>query len=161
VFGTYQTTYAAEYDTIVDAAVDNDLTTLVELVTSAGLAGALSDTGADLTVFAPTNNAFNKIPRVLFRAIENDPSILVEILKYHVAPVNLMAEDVVMMDTIETLQGEDISVRTVGNNVFLNTNAKVIAPDVETGNGTVHVINRVLIPWKEILPDILRALGHR
>ena len=61
------------------------------------------------------------------------------------------------IDTL--LEDNEISVRTPGKNVFLNA-SKVTATDIETGNGTVHLINRVLVPWSEILPDVRDALRH-
>ena len=156
IFGVHQTTHAA--NVVQTAQSVDDLSTLVELVVAADLAETLATT-EDITVFAPTNKAFEKMPRALSRAIENDPSILTAILTYHVAPERLMAADVVEMRSIETLQGSDIRVRTPANQVFLN-NAKVIAIDTETDNGVVHLIDNVLIPWKDIMGDVISALRH-
>ena len=109
-----------------------------------------------ITVFAPTNDAFEKLPRIVNRAIEADPSILTKILTYHVAPTNLEAADVVSMSRIETLQGGDIRVRTIGDKVYLNF-SKVTATDIETDNATVHLIDRVLF-YPGALRDVVRAL---
>jgi uncharacterized surface protein with fasciclin (FAS1) repeats len=157
LFGVAQTTHAQN---VVETAQGvDDLSTLVELVVSADLADTLSN-AEDITVFAPTNDAFEKLPNVLFRAIENDPDILVSILTYHVAPERLRAEDVIETRRIGTLQGTDIIVRTPGNNVFLNS-SQVTATDIETDNATVHTINKVLIPWRDILRDVIQALRHK
>lgn len=150
---------SVEAANVVETAQGVDsLSTLVELVVAADLAGTLA--GAEnITVFAPTNDAFEKLPRVLTRAIERNPDILVSILTYHVAGDRLRAADVVGMRSIPTLEGSSINVRTAGNNVFLN-NAKITAVDIETDNATVHTINRVLIPWHSILRDVIAALRH-
>ena len=153
---------AVQAANVVEVAKDDDnLSTLVELVIAADLVSTLA--GADdITVFAPTNDAFNKLPRALTRAIQNDESgkILTSILTYHVAPSRLSSSDVVGMRSIPTLlEGSNINVRTAGSNVFLN-NARITAVDIETSNATVHTINNVLIPWHSILRDVIAALRH-
>ena len=145
-------------DVVTAADTIDELSTLVALVGAAGLAGTLAD-AEDITVFAPTNDAFEKLPRALLRAIERDSSILVSILTYHVADERLRAADVVSMNRIGTLEGSNINVRTAGSNVFLN-NARITAVDIETSNATVHTINNVLIPWHSILRDVIAALRH-
>jgi uncharacterized surface protein with fasciclin (FAS1) repeats len=149
-------TPSAQAADVVDTAVATPaLSTLVELVTAAGLVQTLKD-AEGITVFAPTNEAFEKLPRSITRAIEADPSILTKILTYHVAPEELMASDVVGMKRIETLQGRDIRVRVMGDTVRLNS-SKVIATDIETDNATVHLIDRVLF-YPGIVRDVVRAL---
>jgi uncharacterized surface protein with fasciclin (FAS1) repeats len=146
-------------DVVKAAGQIDELSTLVALVGGVdGLADTLATTD-NITVFAPTNDAFAKMPRVLNRAIERNPDILVSILTYHVAGDRLRAADVVGMRSIPTLEGSSINVRTAGSNVFLN-NARITAVDIETSNATVHTINNVLIPWHSILRDVIAALRH-
>lgn len=145
--------YAAD---VVDTAIATpQLSTLVELVVAADLATTLKEADG-ITVFAPTNDAFEKLPRVVSRAIEADPSILTKILTYHVAGEELQAADVIALKRIETLQGDNIRVRVVGDKVFLNW-AQVTATDIETDNATVHLIDHVLL-YPGIIGDVFRAL---
>jgi len=141
---------------VVDTAIATPaLSTLVELVVAADLVETLKEADG-ITVFAPTNDAFEKLPRAVSRAIEADPEILTKILTYHVAGEELLAAEVVELNRIETLQGGDIRVRTAGDNVFLNF-SKITATDIETDNATVHLINRVLL-YPGIIGDVVRAL---
>jgi len=152
---------SADAANVVDVAVDNDLTTLVDFVVAADLAPTVAGL-SDATVFAPTNKAFDKLPNVLLRAIENDPEILQSILLYHVVTTDeLKAEDVVELRKISpAYPGQDIRVRSGGSNVFLDA-SRVIATDVEADNNvTVHVIDRVMVPWRGIIRDVISALRH-
>lgn len=149
----------AQAANVVETAQSVDeLSTLVELVVAAGLADTLAEAD-DITVFAPTDEAFEKLPALLMRAIaaDEDNSILTAILTYHVAPERLRAEDVVAKRSIETLQGSSIRVRTAGPTVLLDT-SRVTAVDIETDNATVHTIDRVLIPWRDILRDVIATI---
>jgi uncharacterized surface protein with fasciclin (FAS1) repeats len=151
-------TQAQAADVVDTAAGVEDLSTLVALVQQAELVDALKEAD-DITVFAPVNSAFDKLPRVLSRAIENDPSILTTILLYHVAPERLGAANVVELRSIDTLAEDPIRVRTPGDKVFVDR-AEVIATDIETDNATVHLLNRVMVPWNLILRDVVQALRH-
>jgi uncharacterized surface protein with fasciclin (FAS1) repeats len=141
---------------VVDAAIGTPaLSTLVELVVVADLVDTLKE-AEGITVFAPTNDAFEKLPRAVSRAIEADPTILTKILTYHVAGEELSASEVVAMKSIETLQGKDIRVKVYGDRVYLNF-SRVTATDIATDNATVHLIDRVLF-YPGIIGDVVRAL---
>ena len=153
-----QSAHAAD---VVETAIETEqLSTLVALVTQAELVDTLQALDG-ITVFAPTNDAFEKLPRALIRAIESDPSILTSILTYHVSLNEYLATDVVEMNKIDTVQNTDIRVRTAGDRVYLN-NAKVTAVDVIADNGVVHLIDKGLIPIKDrdFVKAVVSALRH-
>ncbi len=118
--------------------------TLVSLVKQAGLAGALSAPG-QLTVFAPTDAAFAKVPKATLAALAKDKAKLKAVLLYHVAKGKVTAAKVVKLKSVTTLQGGTLSIRVAGDKVFVG-GAQVITPDVMASNGVIHVINKVLIP---------------
>jgi uncharacterized surface protein with fasciclin (FAS1) repeats len=135
----------ADTNTIVDIAVGNEnFSALVDAVVSQDLAGVLASEGP-FTVFAPTNDAFGKLPGYVARALGTNPDLLSDILLYHVVPGTLMAEDVLAERELETAQGESLRVRTAGDNAFINI-SRITATDIEADNGVIHVIDRVLIP---------------
>ncbi|MDH3498909.1 MAG: fasciclin domain-containing protein [Acidimicrobiia bacterium] len=128
---------------IVDIAAANpDFSTLVELVVAAGLADTLASDGP-FTVFAPTNEAFENLPRRVRQAIADDPQVLVNILLYHVAAGELQAEDVLSVRNLETLEGSSLKVRP---KVLKINRSNIIATDIIANNGVIHVIDRVLVP---------------
>ncbi len=118
--------------------------TLVSLVKQAGLAGALSAPG-QLTVFAPTDAAFAKVPKATLAALAKDKAKLKAVLLYHVAKGKVTAAKVVKLKTVTTLEGDTLSIRVAGGKVLVG-GAQVITPDVMASNGVIHVINKVLIP---------------
>jgi uncharacterized surface protein with fasciclin (FAS1) repeats len=118
--------------------------TLVSLVKQAGLAGALSGKGP-LTVFAPTDAAFAKVPKATLAALAEDKSKLKAVLLYHVAKGKLTAAKVVKLHSVKTLNGQSLKVR-VGHGTVTVGGARVIKTDIGASNGVIHVINKVLIP---------------
>ena len=118
--------------------------TLVSLVKQAGLAGALSGPGP-LTVFAPTDAAFAKVPKATLAALAKSPAKLKAVLLYHVAKGKVTAGQVVKLTSVKTLQGGSLSVKVIGGKVYVG-GARVIKPDVMASNGVIHVINKVLVP---------------
>ena len=118
--------------------------TLVSLAKQAGLAGALSGPGP-LTVFAPTDAAFAKVPKATLAALAKSPAKLKAVLLYHVAKGKVTAAQVVKLTSVKTLQGGSLSVKIAGGQVYLG-GARVIKPDVMASNGVIHVINKVLVP---------------
>jgi uncharacterized surface protein with fasciclin (FAS1) repeats len=140
---------AATVGNIVAVAASNpNFTTLVAAVKAAGLVEALSGPGP-LTVFAPTNDAFAKLPAGTVEFLlkpENKPR-LVAILMYHVLAGKVMAADALKLDgkPAKTLNGQDISVSVKDGNVLLN-GGKVIIADVPASNGVIHAIDTVLLP---------------
>lgn len=138
-------TAATERPNIVElAASAPQFSTLVRLVKKAGLVGALSG-DAKLTVFAPTNKAFNKVPKRTLRALARNRAQLRAVLLYHVARGALPARKVVRRNSIRTLNGARVRVDVCRGKVFIN-NARVTKANLRASNGIVHQINRVLLP---------------
>lgn len=136
---------APKKDIVETAAGAPQFSTLVSLVEDAGLVGALSG-DANLTVFAPTDAAFAKVPKKTLNALAADKKLLRKVLLYHVVAGKLTAAKVVKRAGAKTLEGArvEFSVRG-GDKVFVN-DARVITPDIRASNGVVHAINRVLLP---------------
>ena len=126
------------------ASSDDNFSTLVTAVKTAGLVETLSSEGP-FTVFAPTNEAFAKLPKETLDAVLADKEQLTAILTYHVVSGKVMAKDVVNLESAKTVQGGSLKIETVGGNVMID-NAKVIKADIEAKNGVIHVIDTVLIP---------------
>jgi len=130
--------------TIVQTAIDaGNFKTLVAAVTAAGLVDTLNGTGP-FTVFAPSDDAFAKLPAGTVEDLLKDKDGLTKILTYHVVPGKVMAKDVSAMKSAKTVQGEDVAIDAT-NGVMVN-NAKVIKADIECSNGVIHVIDTVLMP---------------
>lgn len=130
---------------IVGIASNNEnFSTLVKAVQAADLAGTLQGEGP-FTVFAPTNEAFAKLPDgiVEFLLQPENKDLLVDVLSYHVVPGEVMSNQL-ETGTVDSLNG-GLSVAISGNSVIVN-NASVIQPDVEASNGVIHAVNRVLLP---------------
>jgi len=133
-------------NTIVDVAAGNpDFSTLVAAVKAAGLVETLSSEGP-FTVFAPTNEAFAKLPEGKVDSLLADIPTLKKILTYHVVAGKVMAADVVGLNSATTVQGDDVKIAVVDGKVKLNDSAMVTATDLEASNGVIHVIDTVLIP---------------
>ena len=137
--------------TIVDIASGNtDFSTLVAAVKAAGLAETLSGPGP-FTVFAPTNEAFAKLPAGTLDTLlkPENKATLTGILTYHVLPGLVLAKDV-MAGPVKTVNGENITVSIDGGNVILTdakgNKSKVIKTDIVASNGVIHVIDTVLLP---------------
>ena len=130
---------------IVDTAVAaGSFKTLVTAVKAAGLVDVLKGDGP-FTVFAPTDEAFAKLPEGTVEALIADPDKLRAILLYHVVPGKVMAADVVTLDSATTAQGSDVEIMLADGGVRVD-NANVTATDIETSNGVIHVIDTVIIP---------------
>ncbi|CAB4772388.1 MAG: fasciclin domain-containing protein [Actinobacteria bacterium] len=133
-------------NTIVDVAVGNpDFSTLVAAVTEAGLVDALNGEGP-FTVFAPTNEAFAKIPAADLEAILADKEKLTSILTYHVVGGKIMAADLKPgSQKVPTVNGEEAEV-VVSDAGVTYAGAKIVSTDIETCNGVIHVIDTVVVP---------------
>lgn len=133
--------------TIVEIAVGNpDFSTLVAALQAADLVGALSGKGP-FTVFAPTNEAFAKLPAGTLEMLllpENKDK-LVAILTYHVVSGKVMAADVVTLTEATSLEGDTIAVSVSDAGVMVD-GASVVVTDIEASNGVIHVINAVIMP---------------
>ncbi len=135
---------------IVDTAVaDGRFQTLVAAVTAAGLVDTLKGEGP-FTVFAPTDDAFAKLPAGTIDELlkPENKQALTDILLYHVVPGKVMAADVVGLTSAATALGKDVAIKVDMGNVYVN-DAKVIITDIETSNGVIHVIDTVLLPPAE------------
>ncbi len=137
---------AAEKD-IVDTAVGaKQFSTLVAAVQAAGLVETLKGEGP-FTVFAPTNEAFAKLPEGTVATLlkpENKEK-LIAVLTYHVVPGKVMAADVVKLSKAKTVQGKEVTITVADGGVKVDK-ANVIKTDIVTSNGVIHVIDAVILP---------------
>ena len=134
---------------IVDTAVAaGTFKTLVAAVTAAKLVDTLKSKGP-FTVFAPNDEAFAKLPKGTVEGLLKDIPKLTAVLTYHVVAGKVMAADVVKLKSAKTVQGQEVKVDAskwhMHKNVKIN-NAEVIKADIETDNGVIHVIDKVLLP---------------
>ena len=132
---------------IVDTAVAaGDFETLVAAVQAADLVDTLKGDGP-FTVFAPTDEAFAKLPAGTVEDLlkpENKDQ-LVAVLTYHVVPGKVTADQVVNLSTATTVQGSDIDIKVMDGTVHID-NATVATADIMTSNGVIHVIDEVILP---------------
>ena len=130
---------------IVDTAVSaGNFNTLVTALKEAGLVETLKGEGP-FTVFAPSDDAFAKIPADQLSALLADKEKLTAVLTYHVVPGKVMASDVMTMDSAETVQGQAVTIKAENGMVMINQ-ATVTTADIETSNGVIHVIDTVIMP---------------
>ena len=147
-------------DSIAGVAItENDLSTLVSGVVSTGLSGFLSNPGLELTVFAPTNEAFAELlgqvnpPDVDGDGLDLDDvpdNILLDILLYHVVPSAVSSSEFMDNMRLQTLEGGTVSIDMTGEGVVIEgigTDASVVQADVAAGKAFVHVIDKVLLPF--------------
>lgn len=128
---------------IVDIAVSNEnFTTLVTAVKAANLVDALKSPGP-FTVFAPTDDAFAKLPPGTIQTLVQNIPQLARILTYHVVSGKLMQADLAKVDSVISLEGSRISIDC--SDAFEVKNATVIAADIEADNGVIHVIDNVIL----------------
>lgn len=134
--------------TIVELAVDNkDFSTLVAAVKAAGLVETLSGKGP-FTVFAPTNAAFEKLPKEAVADLlkpENKDK-LAAVLTYHVVAGKVTAADVVKLKAAKSVQGQSIEIKVEDGKVKLNGSSTVVKTDIDATNGVIHVIDTVILP---------------
>jgi uncharacterized surface protein with fasciclin (FAS1) repeats len=130
---------------IVDTAVGaGQFKTLVTAVKAADLVETLKGKGP-FTVFAPTDEAFAKIPKDKLEALLKDKKALTAVLTYHVVPGKVMAADVVKLDSAKTVQGKSINIVTKDEKVTID-GANVLKTDIVCANGVIHVIDAVILP---------------
>jgi len=135
--------FSAQAKDIVDTAVGaGNFKTLAAALTAAGLIDTLKGPGP-FTVFAPTDDAFAKIPKAQLDALLADKAKLTAVLTYHVVAGKVMAKDV-KAGKVKTVQGSELTVTTTGGAMV--DNAKVTATDIVADNGVIHVIDSVLMP---------------
>ena len=137
----------AEQKDVVDTAVGaGDFNTLVTAIKAAGLVETLKGKGP-FTVFAPTDEAFAKLPA---GTVENllkpeNKQKLASILTYHVVPGKVMASEVVKLADAKTVNGQSLTITVEGEMVMVDS-AKVVKTDIECSNGVIHVIDAVVLP---------------
>jgi uncharacterized surface protein with fasciclin (FAS1) repeats len=136
-------TVSAQAKDIVDTAVAaGSFKTLATALQAAGLIDTLKGKGP-FTVFAPTDEAFAKVPKDQLDALLKDKAKLTAVLTYHVVPGKVMAADV-KAGKVKTVQGSEITVGTMGGVTV--DNAKVVKTDIVADNGVIHVIDSVIMP---------------
>ena len=134
---------SAQAKDIVDTAVGaGNFKTLAAALTAAGLVDTLKGKGP-FTVFAPTDEAFAKVPKADLDALLKDKAKLTAVLTYHVVPGKVMAADV-KAGKVKTVQGSELTVSTMGG--VKVDGANVIKTDIVADNGVIHVIDSVVIP---------------
>ncbi len=140
---------------IVDTAVKaGSFKTLVTAVKAADLVETLKGKGP-FTVFAPTDEAFGKIPKKDLQGLlkPNAKGKLTSILTYHVVPGKVMAKDAFGLDGATTVNGQRLSISRDSGQLMIN-DSKVVATDIECDNGVIHVIDSVLIPETRTIPEV-------
>lgn len=135
-----------EVDIVDTAVAAGDFTTLAAALQAAGLVGTLKGDGP-YTVFAPTDEAFAKLPdgTVESLLLPENKDKLVEILTYHVVAGKVEAADVVKLSSATTANGADVMIRVEEGAVFVN-DSKVVATDIQASNGVIHVVDTVILP---------------
>lgn len=130
---------------IVDTAVGaGQFKTLVAAVKAADLVETLKGDGP-FTVFAPTDEAFAKVPKETLDGLLKDKKALTGVLTYHVVPGKVMAADVVKLTAAKTVQGEPLAITAKDGKVMVN-GATVVKTDIVCKNGVIHVIDAVVLP---------------
>jgi len=144
------TTYAGDAhsktksDIVETAVAAGNFKTLATALTEAGLIETLKGNGP-FTVFAPTDEAFAKIPKADLENLLKNKEQLKKVLLYHVVSGNVTSADVVKLTSAKTVEGSNVAITVKDKNVMINK-ANVVAVDVMASNGVIHVIDSVLMP---------------
>lgn len=139
--------YAKKQSDIVDTAVSaGTFNTLAAALDAGDLVDTLKADGP-YTVFAPTDEAFAKLPEgtVEMLLLPENKDKLVAILTYHVVPGKVSAAEVVTLTSASTVNGSDVAISVVDEVVFIN-DSRVVAADIQASNGVIHVVDSVLLP---------------
>ncbi len=123
-----------------------NLTTFAKAVEAAGLTDTLKDAGP-YTIFAPTDEAFAKLPAGTLDSLMSNKEELKKLLLHHVVFGKVTAKDVAAMQSAKTMDGSALKITAAGDKVTIE-NAKVVQPDIAASNGVIHAIDTVLIPSK-------------
>lgn len=143
----YAGSYGKKQSDIVDTAVAaGTFNTLAAALDAGDLVGTLKSDGP-FTVFAPTDEAFAKLPdgTVEMLLLPENKDKLVAILTYHVVPGKVTAAEVITMQSAPTANGSDLKISIVDETVFIN-DSRVVATDIEASNGIIHVVDTVILP---------------
>ena len=132
-------------DIVEVATAAGSFKTLLQAATAAGLVDTLKGDGP-FTVFAPTDEAFAKLPAGTLDSLLKDPEKLKSILLYHVVAGKVTSDQVVGLTKATSVEGSDIAISVKDGSVFLNDSAEVVTVDVMASNGVIHVIDTVILP---------------
>jgi len=151
--------YGKKADIVTTAVEAGSFNTLAAALEAAGLVGALQGDGP-FTVFAPTDEAFAKLPK---GTVENllkpgNKQLLTSILTYHVVSGDVRAKDVIKLDNAATLNGQRAGIEVKGGNVFV-AGKQVVSTDIECSNGVIHVIDEVMMPQTDNIPQVAGSAG--
>jgi uncharacterized surface protein with fasciclin (FAS1) repeats len=144
LFGSTVFAGSAQKDIVETAVSAGDFNTLAKALQVAGLVDVLKGTGP-FTVFAPTDEAFAKLPAGALDKLLAQPDKLKQVLLLHVVPGKVMAADVVKLKSATTAEGSSVSIHTMDGKVMINE-ATVVKADIAASNGVIHVIDRVILP---------------
>ena len=142
--GDHHKKKGSDKDIVTIAVESGNFNTLAKALTETGLVEALQGDGP-FTVFAPTDEAFAKLPEGNVEALFKDKETLKKILLYHVVSGNVTSKEVVNLNKAETLAGKNIMIKSSDAGVMIN-DSKVTTADVMASNGVIHIIDTVLIP---------------
>ena len=145
-FALALTTTASAADIVETAVAAGNFKTLVAALKAADLVDTLKGPGP-FTVFAPTDEAFAKLPAGTVEMLlkPENKAKLQSILTYHVVAGKVMSQDVVKLDSAKTVEGQTVTIKAVDGGVMVN-DAHVIKADIEASNGVIHVIDAVMLP---------------
>jgi uncharacterized surface protein with fasciclin (FAS1) repeats len=136
--------FAQQKDIVDTAVAAGSFKTLAKLLTDADLIGVMKGPGP-FTVFAPTDEAFAKVPKEALDALAKDKAKLQNVLKYHVLTSAWTLDDVKSVKTAGTVLGPSLAIGVSGGTVTVN-GAKIVKADIKCSNGVIHVIDAVLLP---------------
>lgn len=136
--------HAQDGDIVAVAQAAGGFETLLAAATAADLVATLQGEGP-FTVFAPTDEAFAKIPQEQLQALLENKEALQKVLLYHVVPGRVEASQVVNLSSAETAAGQNVSIMVENGSVKVD-DANVVATDIQASNGVIHVIDRVILP---------------
>lgn len=143
-FAMVATAQAQPKDIVDTAVAAGSFKTLAKLLTDADLITIMKSPGP-FTVFAPTDEAFNKVPKEALDALAKDKAKLQNVLKYHVLTSKWTTDDIKLVKSTGTAQGQSVAFGESGGALTVN-GAKVIKANIDCTNGMVHVIDTVLLP---------------
>ena len=148
-------------DLVTTAVEAGSFKTLAAALQAAGLVDALKSPGP-FTVFAPTDDAFAKLPAGTVETLlkPENKAQLVAILTYHVVPGKVLAADVVKLKAAATVNGQRVDVKVEGNAVSID-DARVVKTDIACSNGVIHVIDKVILPTSDNIPTVASKARDR
>lgn len=150
---------AGENDIVTTAVEAGSFKTLAAAVEAAGLVETLQGEGP-FTVFAPTDDAFAKLPAGTVETLlkPENKSQLIAVLTYHVVSGKVAAADVVNLDAAGTVNGQRVDIKVEDGKVFVDQ-AQVMTPDIACSNGIIHVIDEVILPSSDTIPQVAANSG--